>query len=96
MMNKLLNEEKSFENDLSIVDHEYQLWGKLITEDQGKLIEELKYAIGEHREDIIKELQRIEKLVLEWNSLVEFIIRKYSKEEKYVRQLENYMYQPQR
>lgn len=93
---KLLNEEESFENDLGVVNYEYQLWGQHITDKQDQLIEELKYAVGEHKENIIKKLHEIDRLVLEWNTFVESIIRKYSKEKKYVRQLEIYMYQPQR
>lgn len=88
--------EESFKQDLSVVAHEYQSWGKYITENQGQLIDELKYAIGEHREDIISELQGIEKQVIKWNSFIESIIRKYSYDKKYVRKLEPYMYQPQK
>lgn len=93
---KLSNEEESFENDLGVVDYEYQSWGKHITDKQEQLIEELRYAIGDHKENTLKELHEIDRLVLEWNSFVDSIIRKYSKEKKYVRQLEIYMYQPQR
>lgn len=93
---KLLNEEESFENDLGVVNYEYQLWGQHITDKQDQLIAELRYAVGEHKENIIKKLHEIDRLVLEWNTFVESIIRKYSKEKKYVRQLEIYMYQPQR
>ena len=92
----MFSEEESFENDLGIIDNEYQLWGQHITDKQEQLIEELKYAIGEHKEKIIKKLHEIDRLVLEWNTFVESIIRKYSKEKKYVRQLEIYMYQPQK
>lgn len=88
--------EESFKQDLSVVAYEYQSWGKYITENQGQLIDELKYAIGKHREDIIKELQEIEKQVLKWNSFVESVIKKYSDEKIYIRKLESYMYQPQR
>lgn len=93
---KLSNEEESFKNDLGVVDCEYQLWGQHIIENQDRLIEELKYAIGEQKENVLKKLHKIDSQVLKWNSFVESIIRKYSKEKKYVRQLEKYMYQPQR
>ena len=94
--NELSKELKeSFDNDLRIVDHEYQSWGIHIIENQEQLIKEVKFSIGEHKESILKELHEIEKQVLTWNTFVESFITKY-RDKKSIRQLERYLYQPQR
>ena len=74
--------KESFQNDLNIVDREYQSWGIHIIDNQEQLIKELEFAIGEHRENIQKELYEIEKRVLAWNSFVESFIAKYRQDKK--------------
>ena len=86
----------SFDEDLDFVRHEYYAWGKSIIDNQPQLIRELNDAIGENRERIIEELQKISSNVLKWNLFVESYIHKYTSEENFKRQLESYLHQPHR